>query len=168
MIKEFTVFEYVKGSLHTSLPVVLWLTHSVAGGSHPTKQRKQSVSLNKRQSLTELTAICLTAGEEGKPTRQLRGFMPLVETGHERSKSQTSRFTNIHTLLQCMLSWTGTQSSSTLRLGAHWQLKSCGDKKVTVTCAHWQLKGCLYGQLFSFSTECTSQRQHVYVLFFLA
>ena len=55
-----------------------------------------------------------------------------------------------------------------LRLGAHWQLKSCGDKKVAVTCAHWQLKSCLYGQLFSFGTEWTSQRQQVYVLFCLA
>jgi len=30
-----------------------------------------------------------------------------------------------------------------------------------------QLKGCLYWQLFSFSTEWTSQRQQVYVFFCL-
>ena len=35
-----------------------------------------------------------------------------------------------------------------LRLGAHWQLNSCTDKKVAVTVRALQLKSCLYGQLF--------------------
>lgn len=44
------MFEHVKESLHTSVPVELWLIHLVAGkGSHPTKQRQQSISLHKRQ-----------------------------------------------------------------------------------------------------------------------
>ena len=55
-----------------------------------------------------------------------------------------------------------------LRLGAHWQLKSCEDKKVAVKVRALQLKNCLYWQhFFSFSTEWTSQRQHVYMLFCL-
>jgi hypothetical protein len=37
-----------------------------------------------------------------------------------------------------------------LRLGAHWQLNSCGDKKVAVNVRALQLNSCLYRQLFFF------------------
>jgi hypothetical protein len=55
-----------------------------------------------------------------------------------------------------------------LRLGAHWQLNCCCDQTVAVHERALQRNSCLNWQLFfSFSTEWTSQRQHVYVLFYL-
>ena len=56
-------------------------------------------------------------------------------------------------------------------LGARWQLNFCLGETIalggTVNVRALQLNSCLYWQNVSFSTEWSSQRQHVYVLFCL-
>jgi hypothetical protein len=47
----------------------------IEGQSH-SKARTQSTLLNKRQSLTELAAICTTAGECGELMCQPHGLIP--------------------------------------------------------------------------------------------
>lgn len=106
---------------------MLWLIYSVAGGgSHPTKQRKQSLSLNKTESDWADSGLRNSRRVGGADVVSCR----YVKTGHERSKSRTSRFTNIHTLLHSMLSSTGTQSSFTL--SASFCIKVRSEQTVTL------------------------------------
>ena len=81
--KGFAVFEHVKESLHTSLPVVLWLIHLVAGrGSYPTQQRKQSSSLNKKQSLIDLSDLRNSKRVWGSRLASNVVSRRFVKTGH--------------------------------------------------------------------------------------
>jgi len=57
---------------------------------------KRSRSLNKTQSLPELTVICAIAQKCEKPTRQRRNLIPIrrsndIKNNHEKSKYRTSR-----------------------------------------------------------------------------
>jgi hypothetical protein len=42
--------------------------------------------INERQSFTELRVMCGVTGEQGKPTRHLRGLSRFAGTGHGRSR----------------------------------------------------------------------------------